>query len=63
VLALAAVLEVDVVAEGVEHEEQSRALASIGCTLMQGWLYGRPGTDELLRHPLDDAGGEVSRSA
>jgi diguanylate cyclase (GGDEF)-like protein len=49
VLALAAVLEVDVVAEGVERSEQAEALAAIGCRLMQGWLYGRPGTGEQLQ--------------
>jgi EAL domain-containing protein (putative c-di-GMP-specific phosphodiesterase class I) len=49
VLALAAVLEVDVVAEGVERSEQAEALAAIGCRLMQGWLYGRPGSGEQLQ--------------
>jgi diguanylate cyclase (GGDEF)-like protein len=63
VLALAAVLEVEVVAEGVERSEQASALKSIGCTLMQGWLYGRPGTDEQLRHPAADVLEMVSRSA
>ena len=63
VLALAAVLQVEVVAEGVEVKEQARALRAIGCTLMQGWLYGRPGTDEQLRHPPDDISEIVTRSA
>jgi EAL domain-containing protein (putative c-di-GMP-specific phosphodiesterase class I) len=62
VLALAAVLRVDVVAEGVEHREQAQALTLIGCTLMQGWLYGRPGTDERLRHPVGDVEA-IRRSA
>ncbi len=28
--------------EGVEHEEESEYLASIGCDLIQGYLYARP---------------------
>jgi EAL domain-containing protein (putative c-di-GMP-specific phosphodiesterase class I) len=31
-----------VVAEGVEEPEQGAALAGMGCTWVQGWLYGRP---------------------
>jgi diguanylate cyclase (GGDEF)-like protein len=31
-----------VVAEGVETEEQAAVLSELGCTLAQGYLYGRP---------------------
>lgn len=31
-----------VTAEGVETQEQSRYLARIGCSSMQGWLFGQP---------------------
>jgi hypothetical protein len=30
------------IAEGVEQESQAKYLASLGCTLMQGYLYGKP---------------------
>lgn len=41
-LHVADALGLEVVAEGVEHEDQARRLASLGCTRAQGWLYGRP---------------------
>lgn len=35
-------LSVDLVAEGVETEQQFQAMRSVGCTLYQGFLFGRP---------------------
>jgi diguanylate cyclase (GGDEF)-like protein len=42
VLALAAALEMDVVAEGIETEGQRQALIKLGCDMGQGYLLGRP---------------------
>jgi diguanylate cyclase (GGDEF)-like protein len=42
VLALASGLGMDVVAEGVETEQELRALKADGCSLFQGYLFGRP---------------------
>lgn len=35
-------LEVEIVAEGVETVEESRALTALGCSLQQGFLFARP---------------------
>jgi EAL domain-containing protein (putative c-di-GMP-specific phosphodiesterase class I) len=42
VLALAAALDMEVVAEGIETIEQRDALVTMGCKLGQGFLLGRP---------------------
>ena len=35
-------LGVEVVAEGVETEDQAAAVQALGCAYAQGYLYGRP---------------------
>jgi EAL domain-containing protein (putative c-di-GMP-specific phosphodiesterase class I) len=42
VLAMAAGLEIETVAEGIETEGQRELLRSYGCSLGQGYLLGRP---------------------
>jgi diguanylate cyclase (GGDEF)-like protein len=42
ILALAETLHLDVVAEGVETQEQAAWLQAHGCTVAQGYLYSRP---------------------
>ncbi|MFV0624984.1 putative bifunctional diguanylate cyclase/phosphodiesterase [Sphingomonas sp. ac-8] len=39
---LGSMLGIDVIAEGVETPAQGDALAKCGCTVAQGYLYGRP---------------------
>lgn len=49
VLALAAGLGLEAVAEGVETEAQRDALLARGCAVGQGYLFGRPmGVDDLI---------------
>ncbi|MCA3255218.1 MAG: EAL domain-containing protein [Alphaproteobacteria bacterium] len=42
VVKLAAALGLPVVAEGVETRSQADAFRAAGCTLLQGWLFGKP---------------------
>ncbi|MGL6071799.1 bifunctional diguanylate cyclase/phosphodiesterase, partial [Craterilacuibacter sp.] len=42
ILALAHTLELEVIAEGVETEDQQNILASLGCHAYQGYFFGRP---------------------
>jgi EAL domain-containing protein (putative c-di-GMP-specific phosphodiesterase class I) len=42
VIQLVAVFGLEVVAQGIEREDQREALAELGCTLGQGYLLGRP---------------------
>ncbi len=42
IIALGASLDLDVVAEGIELEEQERSLHDLGCEIGQGFLFARP---------------------
>ncbi|MFT3663786.1 putative bifunctional diguanylate cyclase/phosphodiesterase [Piscinibacter sp.] len=54
---LAATLDLDVIAEGVETEAQSEALRAAGCKVMQGYLYARPLAPAEAARWLDRADG------
>lgn len=41
-IALGTGLGLDLIAEGVETEDQSRLLGDLGCPVGQGWLFSRP---------------------
>ncbi len=50
IIGLARGLGLDVIAEGVETEEQAHTLLELGCTRAQGYLYSPPiALDDLLR--------------
>ena len=42
VVQLARSMQLTVVAEGVEVQEQLEMLRGLGCTLLQGYLFGKP---------------------
>ena len=42
IIAMAQILNMDVIAEGVETEEQQQFLLNSGCVNFQGYLFGRP---------------------
>ncbi len=49
---LAGELDIKTVAEGIETQEQLSVMTSIGCTLGQGYLLGRPMSAELARQRI-----------
>ncbi len=59
ILALARALGMDVIAEGIETEEQRIALLGLGCQYGQGFLLGRPAP---MAKWLALAGGGVGAS-
>jgi diguanylate cyclase (GGDEF)-like protein len=63
VVQLAHALGLEVVAEGVETQEQLDVLVRVGCDLAQGYLLGRPAPASALDHLWTPAGVELRRNA
>ncbi|MBI5891907.1 MAG: EAL domain-containing protein [Nitrosomonadales bacterium] len=55
IIAMAQSLNLDVIAEGVETEEQRQLLANAGCKHYQGYLFGRPVPIEQFQTMLEQA--------
>ncbi|QJT08958.1 EAL domain-containing protein [Oceanidesulfovibrio marinus] len=56
IVSLAHTLGLDVVAEGVENEQQEQTLRDLGCEYAQGFLYARPmPADDARRRMLETA--------
>ncbi len=52
VIALARVRGLTVVAEGVENDHQRKTLLSLGCSVGQGFLFGRPVPSDIMERSL-----------
>jgi diguanylate cyclase (GGDEF)-like protein len=67
IIAMAQSLKLVVVAEGVETQAQIDLLVSLGCTMVQGFLLGRPlpaaATAELLRESVTNADSRIARQS
>jgi diguanylate cyclase (GGDEF)-like protein/PAS domain S-box-containing protein len=55
VISMGRALGVNVVAEGVESQDQASVLQTLGCTLAQGYLFSRPVPAEALRELVERA--------
>jgi EAL domain-containing protein (putative c-di-GMP-specific phosphodiesterase class I) len=49
IINLAHTLHLEVIAEGVETEEQFKLLHEMNCNYFQGWYFGRPGPIPLIK--------------
>ena len=49
ILNLAATLDLDTVAEGVEHQHQASQLRALGCSKLQGFTFSRPVAPDEVR--------------
>lgn len=54
ILALGQNLALDIVAEGVESQEQLEHLRAAGCTLFQGYLFSKPVMEQEFRQQLSE---------
>lgn len=52
IIALAGSLKLEIIAEGVETEEQKAFLVENGCTKIQGFYYSKPLSQEKMHHFL-----------
>ena len=63
ILSLGTTLGLDIVAEGVETEEQVARLQELGCRRMQGYLFGKPMPAKDLRELLARQSERISVTA
>jgi EAL domain-containing protein (putative c-di-GMP-specific phosphodiesterase class I) len=48
IIGIAHALGLDVIAEGVETQQQASELVTLGCRSAQGYFYGRPQSPEMM---------------
>jgi EAL domain-containing protein (putative c-di-GMP-specific phosphodiesterase class I) len=62
-LELARSINLRVVAEGVEREEQWRALDEMGCDLVQGYVIARPQGPERMNKLMETLNGAAQHDS
>ncbi len=55
ILSLADALKLDVIAEGIEHEEQWQVLQGLGCSGFQGYFFSHPQPPEVILEKLQSS--------
>jgi diguanylate cyclase (GGDEF)-like protein/PAS domain S-box-containing protein len=63
VIALGESLSLDVVAEGIEYDEQAVSLRDLGCDLGQGFLFARPMPQDALHDYLGESDASRAEDA
>jgi diguanylate cyclase (GGDEF)-like protein len=63
VTTLAAALTVPVCVEGIENEEVFKSVVRLGCSIGQGWYFGKPMTAEQARDLLGSARGRTQQGS
>ena len=56
IISLAHVLDLEVIAEGVEEPEQLKTRSNIHCDYIQGFIWGKPLTQDEAEKLLTDSG-------
>ncbi|WP_375382775.1 EAL domain-containing protein [uncultured Sphingomonas sp.] len=62
IVTLADTLGMETTAEGVEVQDEIELVRQLGCSHIQGYVYGKPMLGEEARRQLFDVGGQVAAS-
>lgn len=63
IVGLSRALGVHTIAEGVETENQVKLLQAAGCTVVQGYLFGKPSPLKVVNDRLQPARVSTSKPA
>ena len=62
IVTLADTLGMETTAEGVEVQDEIQLIRELGCSHIQGYVYGKPARAEEVMHQLQAAGGQATAS-
>jgi predicted signal transduction protein with EAL and GGDEF domain len=60
IVTLANTLYMETTAEGVEHQDEVELIRELGCSHIQGYVYGKPARSEEVVRQLQAAGGQAT---